>query len=192
VAQYYCVADNPENSENATEPNKSGVQPDQKSAEVTLIPSPEWKGQDTLSETLRSLEGRRIVAGAFTAVASAGVKMLEDELKAARSDRRSSDERERETLTRFYEQKENASVSIARLEEARDSSRLRSIMKTLGSLLLGAALTLYMSPCPSTPNAPGSTSFFAPSGTASALGLVGVILLLSSFRWSFFKSWSPK
>jgi hypothetical protein len=187
------VADNSKESENAaTEPHKSGVQPEQKSAEVILVPSPEWKGQDTLSETLRNVyEGRRIVAGAFTAVASAGVKMLEDELNAARSDRRSSDERERETLTRFYEEKEKASVSAARLEEARDSSRLRSIMKTLGSLLIGVALTLYITPSPAAPNAP-ETSFFATNGTAGAFGLVGLILLLSSFRWSFFKTKSPK
>lgn len=156
-------------------------------------PAAEWKAQESLSETLRNLsEGRRMAAGAFTIVASAGVKMLEDELREARSDRRSSDAKERDTLIRYYEEKESSSVSKARLEDARDNSRLRSIMKTLGSLLIGAAITLYITPpCLTTPVAPAS-GFVTSNAIAEAFGLVGLILFLLSFRWSISKTSTPK
>src|SRR5438270_2395023 len=98
----------------AAEPNESGVEPAQTGAEnraITVIPSSEWKAQDTFSESLRSLSERRIATRAFVALASAGAKMLEDELRDARSDRRASDDRERRTLKDFYDEKQKAAVA---------------------------------------------------------------------------------
>ena len=77
------------------EPELSGVEEKQTSAApeaLTVIPTSDWKAQETLSGSLGSLrEERRVAAGAIFGLASAGAKMLEDELSSARADRQAAD-----------------------------------------------------------------------------------------------------
>jgi hypothetical protein len=173
------------------EPEASGVQGAQAAArdvEVTILPSTDWKAQLSFSESLRSVhDGRRLAAGALFSVAASGVKMLEDELTSARSDRQASDARERDTLDRYYREKENAAVSNARLEAADETSRLRSVMQNLGSVLLGAAITLYLAPCPTV----GNTNQVGLGTPYLAGAFAGVALILFAFslrfRWPVFR-----
>jgi hypothetical protein len=173
--------------EASAEPEASGVQGAQVEAKdivATIVPSTDWKAQETFSDSLRNInDGRRLAAGALFTVAAGGVKMLEDQLLSASADRKAADARERDTLERYYQQKEKASVSNARLEAAGESSRLRSVMQNLGSVLLGAAITLFVAPCPSSSGNTGSLFL------AALFGLVGLIFFAFSLRvrWSIFR-----
>jgi len=178
--------------EASAEPEASGVQGAQvaaKDIDIVIDPSPDWKAQETFSDSLRNIhDGRRLAAGALFSVAAGGVKMLEDQLQSARSDRQAADARERGTLDRYYNEKQNAAVSNARLEAAAENSRLRSVMQNLGSVLLGAAITLYVAPCPASPANTNQISFGSPF-LPGLLGLVGILLFAFSLRvrWSIFR-----
>jgi hypothetical protein len=106
--------------------------------------------------------------------------MLEDELTAARADRQAADLRERETLERYYTEKERASIVNAKAAAAGENSRLRSIMQNVGSILIGGAITLYLTPCSQPNGVSNSAIFINGSALAPVLGIVGIVLLLAT------------
>jgi len=171
--------------ESPAEPTSTGVSEAQLPSppdSVTVIPASDWKAQESLSDSLRSIQdGRRMAASAVFSIASAGVKMLEDELTSARTDRQSADARERQTLEKYYSEKERAAVSGAHLSDATETSRLRSVMQNLASILVGAAITLYVAPCPGGDAI--STGGISPRYVAAAFAIVGGILYIATFRF---------
>jgi len=176
--------DTTEVPEASAEPEATAAQGAQAAAEVevTIVPSADWKAQESFSEALKNVhDGRRMAAGAVFSVMASGVKMLEDQLTSARSDRQAADQRERDTLDRYYKQRENAAVSNAKLEAAGESSRLRSVMQNLGSVLLGVAITLYITPCP-TPAADAHQLGLGTTYLVGIFGAVGILLFALSLR----------
>ncbi len=165
------------------EPESTGAQGAQSASQptdLTVVPAADWKAQESLSDSLRGMqESRRVAASAVFGIASAGVKMLEDELTSARRDRQAADSRERQTLERYYLAKETAAVSKAHSEHAAASSRLRSIMQNLAAVLIGAAITLWVVPCPM--NDPTNSGGLKPGYVAAAFALLGVLLFVTSF-----------
>lgn len=172
-------------SEFSAEPSASGTLGNQEVAQdptITVLETADWKEQESFSGSLRSVhDGRRFVAGALMNVVSAGVRMLEDQLTSVSSDRRAADERERKTLERYYGEKERAAVSQAQLGFAADSSRLRSIMQNIGSLLVGAAVSLYITPCPQR-DVNVANGGLNPSYIAAAFAVIGIALIVCTIR----------
>ena len=166
----------------ADEPVTTGIQGEQsplQASPVTIVPAGDWKAQESLSDTLRGIqEGRRVAASAIFGITSAGVRMLEDELTAARSDRQSADLRERESLQRYYAARESAAVSNARLESVATTTKLRSVMQNLASVLIGAAIAIYVAPCP--PGAAPNVGVLQPAYIAGAFALIGIVLYVAT------------
>ena len=161
----------------AASPADSGVTPQQRPSKVidAELQIADWRVQSPLSGALHELATTASQNARTTfMMAEAASRLVEEEARELRKKLRETEAKAESFEKAYYEAREENSVLKERLKTA----DLKTLMLALGTLALGAAVTIYLSP-QSSPAAPSQIGLAHVLATFAALLILGALIVPS-------------